>query len=426
MHPLKEKTLKRHAIVSYCSANDIVLEAAMEDAAMRGCHILIEATANQVNQFGGYTGMQPKDFISFIQELAIKIGLDKELLILGGDHLGPLTWQTEPQALAMNNAEELVAAYVEAGFTKIHLDTSMRLADDPPDKPLSVHTIASRGAILAKSAINAWEKRRTVHPESQELVFIIGSEVPIPGGAKDSEDRIFITSHEDFAGTVSTYCKVFEAEGLKQIWDNIIGVVVQPGVEFSDNTVLQYDRTAASGLVQSLTDYPGLVFEGHSTDYQTLNSLTNMVQDGVCILKVGPELTFNLRKGLLSLALLEEELVAVHERSNFRYILDKVMCCEPGYWEEYYRGSVEENKQARMYSLSDRCRYYLGNRLVKETIEKMFANIDMTSIPPGMVHQYLSLVFEELLTSKKLTARELIKRYLRNGVIWKYQTAISR
>ena len=52
----------------------------------------------------------------------------------------------------MKNAEDLIRAYVAAGFTKIHIDTSMKLADDDPGVRLSDETIAKRGARLAKSS----------------------------------------------------------------------------------------------------------------------------------------------------------------------------------------------------------------------------------------------------------------------------------
>lgn len=424
MHPLQEQIKNRQGVVSFCTANEIVLEAAMEDAVTRKCNILIEATANQVNQFGGYTGMKPTDYMNFVRRLAQKVCLDQRQLIVGGDHLGPLIWQNEVEAVAMKKAEELVTSYVEAGFTKIHLDTSMRLGDDPQNQPLSTETIARRGALLAKAAINALRRQHVSCHDGQELVFVIGSEVPIPGGAHENEEGISVTSPNDFIKTVTIYQDVFEDEGLSQIWNNVIGVVVQPGVEFSENVVFQYNHEAAEGLVRCLDGYPNLVFEGHSTDYQTLDSLANMVRDGVAILKVGPELTFSLREGLIALTRIEEELIAEHQRSYFRSVLDDVMCREPGYWEEYYHGTIMEQKLARMFSYSDRCRYYLGNAAVSSAIERLFDNIDTADVPLNVLHQYLPSVCDALTKgSKKATARELVKNYLRHGVICKYQRA---
>ena len=50
----------------------------------------------------------------------------------------------------MEYAKTLVHDYVRAGFTKIHIDTSMKVADDDPNTRLSDEIIARRGATLAK------------------------------------------------------------------------------------------------------------------------------------------------------------------------------------------------------------------------------------------------------------------------------------
>ena len=64
-------------------------------------------------------------------------------------------------------------------------------------------------------------------------------------------------------------------------------MVVQPGVEHGDHTILEYDRARAAHLARAIRDLPRLVFEGHTTDYQTPQALTQMVEDGIAILKVG-------------------------------------------------------------------------------------------------------------------------------------------
>ncbi|HCO50314.1 MAG TPA: hypothetical protein DIT21_02720, partial [Oscillibacter sp.] len=88
------------------------------------------------NQFGGYTGMTPADFVSFCRKIASRTGLDEERLIFGGDHLGPLVWSAEEEEAAMEKAEALVRAYAAAGVQKIHIDASMRLGSDDPQTPL--------------------------------------------------------------------------------------------------------------------------------------------------------------------------------------------------------------------------------------------------------------------------------------------------
>lgn len=425
MHPIQAILAERRngassGIISYCTANEIVVEAAAEDAAARGRPLLVEATANQVNQFGGYTGMNPADFARNMHVIAERAGLPPERLILGGDHLGPLLWQAEPEDAAMDKAETLVREYVKAGFTKIHLDTSMRVGGDNADAPLAVETVARRGARLARAAMEELEKS----DGAASIVFVVGSEVPVPGGTQHDEDAIVVTSTPDFENTVEEYRRVFQEEGLSRAWESVVGVVVQPGVEFSDTNVFQYGREAAASLMSSLKSHPNLVFEGHSTDYQTASSLRSMVRDGVAIMKVGPELTFSLREGLFALDAMERELLPAHKRANFRTILEEVMLKNPVYWEKYYRGDHSEKLLARYYSFSDRCRYYFSSPEIREAMERLFRNFDLLRPSLNVVHQFLPAASEAFMGRDYPTGRQLIKEHLKRGVLEKFQSAI--
>ena len=154
-HPIKEILDKRKlgiksGIASYCTANRLAIETILEYYLDTDDYVLIECTANQVNQFGGYTGMTPVDFRDYVYKIADSIGFPKEKIILGADHFGPLVWAEKDEKEAMENAKELVKSVVLAGYTKIHLDTSMFLASDDDSKKLSDEIIARRGAELYK------------------------------------------------------------------------------------------------------------------------------------------------------------------------------------------------------------------------------------------------------------------------------------
>ena len=287
-HPMQEMMEKRRqgikcGIPSYCTANELALEIAIRRAKMLNQPVLIEATANQVNQYGGYTGMLPKDFYKLVLDMAAAIDLPEQMVILAGDHLGPLTWQNLPEAEAMEKSIELVYQYTRAGFTKIHLDTSMKVADDA-EGLLSTEVIARRGATLYKAAIKGYEELKAEKPDAIRPVFVIGSEVPIPGGAQEAEDSLAVTSVEAFKDTVATYKRVWEEEGVGAGMEDVIAVVVQPGVEFGDDQVFLYDHDAATDLCAALKEFPEVCFEGHSTDYQSAKCLKAMVEDGIAIL----------------------------------------------------------------------------------------------------------------------------------------------
>lgn len=54
------------SLYSVCSAHPLVLKAAVDQALADQSPLLVEATSNQVNQFGGYTGMRPAAFRDFV------------------------------------------------------------------------------------------------------------------------------------------------------------------------------------------------------------------------------------------------------------------------------------------------------------------------------------------------------------------------
>ena len=399
-HPLQEMIARRNAgqicgIPSYCTANELALEAALLRAKALDKPVLIEATANQVNQFGGYTGMKPADFYALVLKLAERIGVPERQLILAGDHLGPLTWQNEPEAGAMDKAETLVYEFVLAGFTKIHLDTSMKLADDP-EGPLATEVVARRGIRLYRACMRAYDALKQKRPDAPRPVFVIGSEVPIPGGAQQEEDTLAVTRPEAFRDTVDTYKRCFAEAGLADGWNDVIAIVVQPGVEFGDDQVFLYNRENARALSAALHDYPTIVFEGHSSDYQTAECLRQMVEDGIAILKVGPALTYGLREALFALSFMEGELVPAEERADFPGVLERVMLEQPGNWKKHYHGDEHALWLARRYSYSDRARYYINLPEVQESIDRLFNNLTRYEIPMNMLHQYMPCQYDAI------------------------------
>jgi Predicted tagatose 6-phosphate kinase len=406
-HPLKnivglDNTYKRRGICSICSANEFVIKAAMRNACKKGEYVLIEATANQVNQYGGYTGMQPADFSDFVYSLAKEEGFPNDKLLLGGDHLGPLVWKNEKSENAMGKAVELIESYVAAGFTKIHIDTSMRLGDDSNDAALDDNVIAQRGAVLCKAAEKAYDVLTSKESNCFHPVYVIGSEVPIPGGTQDNEE-LRVTRPSDFINTVRHFKEAFMELGLEHTWENVIAVVVQPGVEFGDSTIHEYNHVNAEYLCNSLKEFPGLVFEGHSTDYQTRDSLKEMVCDGIAILKVGPALTYSLREALFLLNHMEYELFGSRQGfklSNFTETLEKAMLENPENWEKYYHGSEEEKSFARKYSLSDRCRYYLSVPSVKESISTLLFNLKNVDLNLSLLSQYFPVQYHKIREGK--------------------------
>ena len=401
-------------IFSVCSANEIVLRAALRQGLRHDLPLLVEATANQVNQFGGYTGMTPKDFARSILALAREEGFPEDKLILGGDHLGPLVWQAEGANTAMEKAEALIEGFVLAGYSKIHIDTSMRLGDDDKNLPLEVRTVAERSARLARATERAFQDLRARNLEAARPVYVIGSEVPTPGGAQSDEEAVTVTRPEDFREMMEIFREVYHREGADSAFERIIAAVVQPGVEFSDDTVTEYDAQKAKELVAALSSYPGLAFEGHSTDYQTKECLRAMVRDGMRILKVGPALTFAAREGLFALEEIEKELCE-ERRSDFRATLESMMRADDRYWKKYYQGTPREVAVKLVYSYSDRSRYYMGNRAVQDSVHTMYLNVDEAKLPLSVLHQYMPAQYNRVRRGEiELRAEALVSDKVRD------------
>lgn len=397
---------------SACTANKWVIETVLEKAKELDSFAVIEATANQVNQFGGYTGMKPEDYKDMVFEIAEKVGFEKNKIILGGDHLGPLVWQREEPDVAMKYSCQLINDYIMAGYTKIHIDTSMRLSGDSLTEPLSDKIIAQRSAQLYKQAKDSFEKYRELNPEAQEPVFIIGSEVPIPGGAEENEDSVAVTKTDDFISTVETFKEIYTQNDLS--FDDIVAVVVQPGVEFADDSVCEYDPEKAKELVNALKKYDSLIFEGHSTDYQTKECLREMVRDGVGILKVGPALTFAYREAIFALELIEKELYKTKpyvQLSNIRNVIENIMLDDPSNWEKHYHGTRADISLSMDFSYSDRCRYYMTDPRVEEAVDVLVHNINNAKVPLTLISQYMPDQYKHLRENKEKTvnAQWLIK-----------------
>ena len=227
----RHKAGEHIGICSVCSAHPLVIEAALAFDRNSTRKVLIEATSNQVNQFGGYTGMTPADFREFVFTIADKVGFARERIILGGDHLGPNCWQNEPAEAAMEKSIALIKAYVAAGFSKIHLDASMSCADDPV--PLPPGVVAQRAARLCKAA-----EETATEEQKAALTYVIGTEVPVPGGEASSINSVHVTRVEDAAQTLETHSEAFAALGLDEAMTRVIALVVQPGVEFDHTQII--------------------------------------------------------------------------------------------------------------------------------------------------------------------------------------------
>ena len=212
--------------------------------------------------------------------------------------------------------------------------------------------------------------------------------MPPPGGARHALDFIEPTTPERARATLAIFQRAFETAGLEAAFARVIGIVVQPGVEFGHESVIAYDPARARPLSHALDD-TALVFEAHSTDYQPPMRLAELVRDRFCILKVGPALTFALREALYGLDLIASEMAPGYPARALASAMETLMLAEPGWWQPYYPGDATEQRVWRHYSYSDRIRYYWPHPEARAAVERLKAALADVAIPLPVLQQFL-------------------------------------
>jgi D-tagatose-1,6-bisphosphate aldolase subunit GatZ/KbaZ len=419
-----QKLVQAHAqgmpagITSVCSAHALVIEAALREGLTYAGPVLIEATCNQVNHEGGYTGMTPADFRHYVLAIAEQVGFDPERLLLGGDHLGPNPWKELPAERAMEKAATMLKAYALAGFSKIHLDTSMACAGE--SDPLPGPLIAERAARLAAVVEEAVTGAGLPLP-----VYVVGTEVPVPGGALEKVEELAVTTPQAARETLAQHRLAFHALGLDSAFERVVGLVVQPGVEFGNENVVVYEPANAQELSAVLKVETHVVFEAHSTDYQPVEALAQLVGDGFAILKVGPGLTFALREALYALDQIAATLQLPGEHKRLQHTMETLMRDKPHYWDKYYHGDEHALQVQRHFSYSDRIRYYWPLEIASEAVQTLFAELGDRLIPETLVSQFMPQLYPEVVKGTVVASAKGLVIAAIGHVLKQYQNACT-
>ena len=377
------------AVMAACTASPFAIRAVLQQTCQDGAVALIESTASQVNPDGGYAGLTPAVFHRQVAQLAVAAGLPPDRLLLGGDHIGPYPWSNGRAARALAKAAELAAACVAAGYHKIHLDAAPPCRDDPrePDGSLPLALICRRSADLCRATEEAAREAGTAPPW-----YVIGSDVPPPGGRSCLADAAPVSSARQVREFVARCRKAFYRAGLADAWERVLGVVVHTGADFSATAVQPYDTDRMQPLSRYLRQEDHLVFEAHSTDFQKPAALARMVMDGCGILKVGPALTYAMREALFGLAAVEKEMLGGRKGirlSRLPETMERLMRADPRYWRAYYQGPAAEQKRLRRCALSDRIRYYWFRPEAEAALQRLLANLRRYPPPPSLLNEHL-------------------------------------
>jgi len=212
----------------------------------------------------------------------------------------------------------------------------------------------------------------------------------VPGGATHALDVVEPTTPDAVAKTYTVHKEAFGALKLEDAFSRVIALVVQPGVEFGHTDVVHFDSSKAAELSASLSAMPGIVFEAHSTDYQTDEGLRGLVATGFTILKVGPWLTFALREALYGLDGVADVLSGSPPKGGLMSKMEEIMQASPDNWKKYYPGDETELSLQRHLSLSDRIRYYWPDPKARDAVDDLYDRLKDRAILAPVLSQFLA------------------------------------
>lgn len=350
-----KKNWFKKPLPSFCTSNFDVIKAIFLYVKKKKYPVLLECTSNQVNQFGGYTGLNPREFNKKVKSLNSEIKIRKENIILGADHLGPLPWKNFDKKKAFLNAKQLLRLIVKENFTKIHLDTTIKCRND---KNLNLEEIRSRFLEL----FNIIPKRKL-----NKIYFVAGSEVPFAGGGDFNQN---ISKLEDIKNDYLIYDSAINFNKSQKEF----ALVIEPGMSFTNNKVFKPKIKNLKKIIK-FSRKKRIFFEAHSTDYQKMNVLKKLVKANFKFLKVGPELTFKYHDSLKFMLNLEKKIIPKNDLSKLNENLKKIMNKNKKYWKSYYKGSISKINYLKFNSKLDRIRYYWSDKLIEKSKKKLFKNI---------------------------------------------------
>lgn len=364
------------AIASWCTAHALTLRAILDAHRDDDDPILIETTGNEVNQFGGSSGMTPATFRKLVENTADEADVDARRIILGGHQLGPGPWKNRSASAANGLARDMVRAYVEAGFTKLHFDASVACSDE---SEVSERTSAERVAGLCAAAEGARTKRAPI-------AYVLEANARRGARRTVARDALSVTRPDDVVRSVDLHRAAFADHGITDALKRVIALVVQPGHAYGNSTVVPFDMKKRATLNRAALKIPGLAFEAHSADYQREASLALLVASRVAILKVGPELAFAFREAIFAMAEIEIRLEG-RQRSGVISVLETAM--DENVEQCSSQAPTEANERVdRLFDLNDLARHSWSDPRVIAALKLLFANIDSGPVHPGLISQF--------------------------------------
>ena len=311
------------AVPAVASVLPDVIAAALRQAREHGLPALIEAPAEEVNQFGGHSGLTPADFAALVHDIARSQNLDNVPLILGAEGLGPGLWPGLDPAAAMAHAERMTADFAAAGFNRMHF-----------------HDLGATDTARLVAVAEA-------HAPARHLPVYA-----IPGG-HDPESGV--TSPEDLAGALTRHETAFAEAGLASAWRRVRTVSVRFGMGFTPAHVERFDIEQPDELSAVLRDHDRIALEAQAGDYQSARVCADLTRRNVAVLKLGPALSFAWREALYALSHVQtwaEGGAHISDR------MEALMLADPAIWLQDGAGLDHPHRVLRHFGFTDSIRHY--------------------------------------------------------------------
>ena len=95
-----------------------------------------------------------------------------------------------------------------------------------------------------------------------------------------------------------------------------------------------------------------------------------------------------MREALYALADIEWQLIPASQQSRLPEVVEQIMLAQPEHWQRYYHGDTHTQKMLRIYSYSDRIRYYWGDPAVQKSVATMMNNLNRVAISETLISRY--------------------------------------
>ena len=255
---------------------------------------------------------------------------------------------------------------------------------------------ACRSATIAERAARAVRGRRSRLAEraAEPPVYVIGTEVPVPGGATEDLDELAVTTPQAALRDDRHAPRAVRASaGWPSAWPRVIATVVQPGVEFDHHKVIDYapekaralstfiepvDAVRLRGAFDRLPDAPAACRAGA----RSLRDPEGRARRYLCA-----------ARGACGRSTRSSARCSSADRAPGFARSRSSDARRAAHWRKYYHAQPARTRLELQYSLSDRIRYYWPDPQIAAAQRQAVRQPARDPPPLALVSQYLPIAY---------------------------------